>query len=177
MSFQSAEQAVYQAVSAIFQRWTALILTVEHQLGGDPKPIQRMLETTVSLATCSSPRYNARQIANYFDEEFDRMQTDVDDGSPLEVATTIINIRNAAAQGDYGPALKLVQQNQQSSSSNAAAQSVRGIDQEIAPQDDGNAQGEDADDSMQDEPDAPKHHQPMVDENGFMEVSKGGRHR
>lgn len=104
--FQSPAQAVAETTRVLFDRWTALNLTVDHLLGGDRRVVQRMMQTTVALSMSVQPVYTARHLCAYFHEEFDRMQADIEDGSPEQLSVEIINVRDAALRGDYAPALR-----------------------------------------------------------------------
>lgn len=106
--FHSPAQAVAETTRALFDRWTALNLTVDHLLGGDPRPVHRMFQTTVALSMSVQPVYTARHLCDYFHEEFDRMQADIEDGSPEQLSAEIIKVRDAARRGDYAPALRHV---------------------------------------------------------------------
>lgn len=170
--FQSPEDALRQAVTTLFQHWTALILTVEHQLGGDAKPVHRMVETTIDLAVSAAPRYSSRHLASYFHDEFDRMNTDVDDGSPEQIAHAIINIRDALARSDYRPVTQLLEKHSNSNPSNVVAESIKGLDKAN--------EGDDAMDegnrTQEEHEKAKEKQQPVVDDDGFMTINKGGRH-
>lgn len=166
MSFENAHQAVSQATSAIFERWTALVLTIEHQLGGDPQRIHRLHESIVNLAMSSNPQYNVDHLVDHLYIEFDRLETDVEDGSPEQVATLIIQIRDSALRGDFSLASQIVEKVRNDPSS-AVAESVLGAN--VNEHDE-----EDNDDDMADDDEGP---QQTVDDDGFASVSRGGRHR
>lgn len=178
MSFENAEQAVSAAIKAIFGRWTALILTVQHQLAGDPEQLQRMLETTTKIALNTEPRFNIDDLTDYFYDEFDRMQTDVEDGSPEQVAAHIILIRDAAARNDFTPATTVIEKASAAGHPNTS-QSVQG-EEETA---DHMAMDEsDNDDERNNEnvigiTNKQKAQEPVVDSDGFTEVRRGGHHR
>lgn len=119
--FHSPAHAVAETIRALFDRWTALNLTVDHLLGGDPRPVHRMFQTTVALSMSVQPVYTARHLCDYFHEEFDRMQADIEDGSPEQLSAEIIKVRDAALRGDYAPALRHVTSYRQQQQKRAAA--------------------------------------------------------
>lgn len=166
MNFDNAHQAVSQATSAIFERWTALVLTIEHQLGGDRQPIHRLHEATVNLAMNGNPRYSVDHLVDYFYNEFDRLETDVEDGSPEQIASLIIQIRDSALQGDFSLASQIVEK-VRNGPSNGAAASVPGTNVH-------NHDEENNDETMEENDEGPPQ---TVDDDGFTSVTRGGHHR
>lgn len=179
MSFENAEQAVTAAVSAIFERWTALVLTVEHQLAGDPEIIRRMLNTTVKIALSVEPRFTVDDLTDYFYDEFDRMQTDVEDDSPEQVAAHVMHIRDAASRNDFTPAVTVIEKVSAAGHSNAG-QSVQGEDAVVHAEMD---EGDDSDDMGDDDynesgtTEKPTNQGPVIDADGFTEVRRNRHHR
>lgn len=108
MQFQNASEAVSFAIRSIFERWTALVLTMEHQQGGSSAKARDLLGVTVAMATHPSKRHEEQDYIDMFYAEFDRMHTDIEDGSPEEVAAHILRIRDAASRGNFGPAAEAV---------------------------------------------------------------------
>lgn len=109
MQFQNATHAVAIAIRSIFDRWTALVLVVEHQLGGSKTEVNQLLDTTVAMATSPSKRHDIDDYINLFYATFNRLNTDIEDGSPEEVADLILQVRDAAARGDFAPAAQVAQ--------------------------------------------------------------------
>lgn len=128
MQFSSAEHAVAVGVQAVFERWTALRLTVENQFGGGAShsAATDLLATTLAMATSASKRFDFDDYVSLFYETFDRLNTDIEDGSPEEVARVVLRIRDAAARGDFGPASEAAAAVR--NSGDAARRSVRGQD-------------------------------------------------
>lgn len=109
MQFENPAQAVAIAVRSIFDRWTALTLVVEHQMGGSSIEANAMFNTAVAMATSPAKRHELDEYIDLFYATFDRMNTDIEDGSPEEVAQLILKVRDAAARGDFGPAAEVAQ--------------------------------------------------------------------
>lgn len=173
MSFENAHQAISQAVAVIFNRWTALVLTIEHQLGGDPQHMRRLLEATVQLVTSSAPRYGVDELADHFESEFDRLQTDIEDGSPEQVAALIVQVRDAALRGDFSLAATIVEKARAATDHNNAA--VTSVPGQAANHDDDDYEDDDGEDEGMDV--GPVRQEPIVDYDGFTSVNHGGRHR
>lgn len=110
MQFQSPQDAVAQATGALFSNWMALQLTVENT---DPtrsgQIAQALYDQTVAMATSATKRHDQDDYVQIFYAAFDSMNTDIEDGSPEQVAEKIVAIRDAAAQGNFAPAAELVQ--------------------------------------------------------------------
>lgn len=119
-------QQVAQAIEAIFQSWTALQLTIEHQLGGDQAQARQFLESTLAIVTSSSPRCTKDSLIDYFYSQFDRLDTDIEDGSPEQVAHQIILVRDAALNGDLAPAAQVIQAANNQPSDNTLSSSISG---------------------------------------------------
>lgn len=174
VTFQDAADAMAQSIAAIFSRWTALLLTVDHQLGGDSQRIRDIQKGTVDrVLAARSIAYD--DLVNFFYDEFDRMATDVEDESPEQVARHILQIRDALKNGDYGPAAQALQS--ASSSSSLAARSVTNSTPYADGESDGDDDDDDIDDSVSDEQMHPAQSEPVVDADGFTEVTRRGRHR
>lgn len=163
MQFQNPTQAVAIAIRSIFDRWTALVLVVEHQLGGSKTDANQLLDTAVAMATSPSRRHDIDDYINLFYATFDRMNTDIEDGSPEEVANLILKVRDAAARGDFGPAAEVAQ------NAGMTAEAFRASVQ-------GREDSDDEDDpdfvptaEMEYEPPRTRS-QPVVDEDGFTQV-------
>lgn len=165
MQFDDAQQAISQAITSIFGRWTALRLVIEHQMGGNEAPAIELVNIAVAMATNRSEQHDVDDFVDLFHEAFDRMQADVDDGSPEEIAALVVRIRDAAVKGDYGPAREVSLKEKLSSqtshrSINGGEAVAHGCSRE------GKCCG----------PPEPTR-ESVVDDDGFTEVSSGGRHR
>ena len=105
-----AEDAIRSGISALFVRWTALRLASENSEG--PKPgrqiARELLDATISLALDPKVNHPADTFESLFYDRFDRMSTDVEDGSLEQIAREVCRIRDAAARGDFGPAQEAV---------------------------------------------------------------------
>lgn len=167
MQFQNATQAVSVALQAIFERWTALRLVTEHQFGGAPYEANQLLESTIAMATDPAKRYSNDDYISMFYTLFERVNTDIEDGSPEEVAALILKVRDAAAVGNFIPAKEIAEK---------AGISARALEASVqANQDDA--------DNVEFVPRAgPRTRsqtraQPVVDEDGFTQVQTKRRNR
>lgn len=174
VTFSDETDALTQATSAIFSKWTALILTVEHQLGGDPERVRQMLQATVQLAMATNSKHAYDELVDFFYDQFDRMETDVEDDSPEQVASHVIRIRDALRKGDYNPATETVQQLASTSSSHVSRSVTN-------PRVNDEHEDDDMDVSQTNTrtnvPVQTAPSEPTVDADGFTEVTKSGRHR
>lgn len=161
MQFTSPTHAVEVATRFIFERWSALKLTIEHQCGGVPDKARELLDCTVAMATHPQTRHTEDHFIDLFYAMFDSMDTDVEDGSPEQVAVHIVRIRDAAARGDYGPANDVVQQSVTSTAS-MFAENIRSPEQH----DNGGMTA-----------DYKRSSPPAVDQDGFTEVRRSRRNR
>lgn len=184
VTFTNAIDALTQATSAIFSKWTALLLTVDHQLGGDYGRVRQMLQATVELALSTNPKCKYDDLVDFFYDEFDRMDTDVEDDSPEQVASHVIRIRDALANGDYNPAAEAVQQLASTPTSHVSQSVTRsGHGDEADDDDDGGDDGgdgevtNDSDGPCPGTQTQPVRNELIVDADGFTEVSRRGRHR
>lgn len=170
MQFQSAEQAVTLATRAIFNRWTALSLVIEHHFNGATYLLDDMLLATVAMATNPSKRFNIDAYTDLFYDTFEKMQADILDGSPEQVAAHILQIRDAASVGNFAPAQDVITK---------AGISAQAVSDSV----DSTRAEDDADDNCVDDEDftpdenmirrGPKtRYTPVVDEDGFQLVSK-----
>ncbi|PXF43555.1 hypothetical protein BWQ96_06667 [Gracilariopsis chorda] len=165
MQFESAQQAVSTAIRSIFDRWTALKLVIEHQMGGNPDPAIELMNIAVAMATNPSERHDEDDFIDLFYEAFNRMQADIEDGSPEEIAALVVRIRDAAARGDYTPASEASLKEQPSSQ--AFHRSVSGGEAVVH---------ECEREKTPCRPPQPRQ-ESIADDDGFTEVKSGGRHR
>lgn len=165
MQVNDPKEAVAIAIRSIFDRWTALRLTIEYQFGGSKDPVSGLVDTTITMATSSTKRHEVHDYVELFYSEFNRMNTDIEDGSPEEVANHIVQLRDAAARGNLEPAWRAAEKSGMSNS--ALSQSVSGAREE---QDD-HVEEEYAMDTQL-EPVSP-----VVDEDGFTEVRRSRHQR
>lgn len=152
-----------QATGALFSNWMALQLTVENQ---DPtrtgQIAQALYGQTVAMATSATKRHDQDDYTDMFYAAFDSMNTDVEDGSPEEVAAKIVTIRDAVAAGNFAPAAEVVQIAGRGSA--MRGRSVAGAEADA----DGAAAGSGAGDAAA-APRAPRA-PPPVDDDGFTSV-------
>lgn len=161
VQFTDASQAVSVALRAIFERWTALRLVIEHQFGGAPYEAEQLLQIATAMATNPSKRHSIDDYINLFYSLFERVNTDIEDGSPEEVAALILDVRDAAANGNFAPAADIAQK--VGTSTTAIQTSVEGN------------QHEDEDNEFIERPGPQTRSQTMaraavVDEDGFTQV-------
>lgn len=169
MQFNDAKEAISVALRVIFERWTALRLVVEHQFGGAPYEAEKLLEAATAMAIDPAKRHSEDDFVDLFYSTFDRINTDIEDGSPEEVAMHIVSIRNAASEGNFEPAVELAQK--AGVSPTAKQSSVEG--------------GTNSDDEFPVQRHAapitgsqPRAHRaPVVDEDGFTQVASKRRNR
>lgn len=124
-----------------------------------------MLLATVGMATDPSKRFDVDAYIDLFYSTFEKMQTDIEDGSPEQVAARIMQIRDAASVGNFAPAEEVVTN---------AGMTVQAISESV----NGTSAKDDADDE-EFVPDSemirqgPKtRYTPVVDEDGFQLVSR-----
>lgn len=98
-------QVVFGAIKAVFERWTALRLVVEHQLGGSGVEADELLHQTFAMAMNTSKKHDIDDFADLFYYTFEKLQSDIEDGSPEEIAEVVVRIKDAAAKGDLRPAI------------------------------------------------------------------------
>lgn len=163
------------ATQAVFGKWMALQLTLDNHAdrSSAQEKARQLYEQTVQMATSTSKTYDADDLAQLFYAAFESMNTDVEDGSPEQVAALIISVRNAAARGDYGPAMRAMQgtgRNAQLRSRNVVEDRVDGDESEPNA---GTSSASGAD-MMDVEPRAPRA-PPAVDADGFTSVVRKGR--
>lgn len=174
VTFSDETDALTQATSAIFSKWTALILTVDHQLGGDPQRVRQMLQATVQIAMSTNPKHTYGDLVDFFYDQFDLMETDVEDDSPEQVASHIIRIRDALRNGDYNPATETVQQLASTPPSHVSRSVTNSRVNDEHEDDDMNVT------QINTRTEAPVQSapsEPNVDADGFTEVTRSGRHR
>lgn len=159
-------QVVSSAIRSVFERWTALRLIVEHQLGGSTREADELLSQTVAMVTTTAKKYDIDDFVDFFYHTFDRLQSDIEDGSPEDVAEVIVRIRDAAARGNLTPALEATTKPR--TRAQGFALSVEGGQ---GANDAGNDQNAMQDISQHRPP------SPVADEDGFMEVPSRRRHR
>lgn len=106
MSFNSPQEALSGAVRGVLLKWTALTLSIEnhHDRARATAAAETMYAQAVELA---SRGRDVDEISEMFYSVFDTIDTDIEDGSPEQVASAIIRARDAAAKGDYAPAAAL----------------------------------------------------------------------
>ena len=165
-AFGSAPEALSAGVRAVFSRWTALRLTAEHQ--GCSRAVESLLNATVSLATdANAPDEDA--YIDMFYNAFDQMQTDVEDGSPEQVASVLVSMRKAIEKGDYGPVRRALEK-----SGNADEIMRRSVVREavLVPEGQEEGDGEGGPSSVGASSQPPREKEPpVVDEDGFTLVN------
>lgn len=159
-------QVVSSAIRSVFERWTALRLIVEHQLGGSTREADELLSQTVAMVSTTAKKYDIDDFVDFFYHTFDRLQSDIEDGSLEDVAEVIVRIRDAAARGNLTPALEATTKPR--TMAQGFALSVEG--------------GQGADDAGNDQNamqgiSLNRPSSSVVDEDGFMEVPSRRRHR
>ncbi|CAN8067386.1 unnamed protein product [Agarophyton chilense] len=169
MDFENATQAVSTAIRSIFERWTALKLVIEHQMGGVTDDATKLMDTTISMATSPLKCHDEDDFIDLFYDAFDQMHCDVEDGSLEEIASQIVRVRDAAKNGDYAPAVQLVSKANKASTA-APLQSIDGGEAFVD-----NDQHDHDDDKLS--LPSPTAEKPMMDDDGFTEVRRGGGHR
>lgn len=161
------QEAVVLAIRAIFERWTALRLTIEHQYGGSSDKANELVNMTIAMATKGSKQYSQDELADFFYAEFDRMGADIEDGSVEEVSNIIVRVRDAALIGNIQPAKEVVEK--AGVTYDAYKASVNGD----------NMEEDEVEHKSQEDNSRPRREpqQPVVDEDGFVEVQSRRRHR
>lgn len=170
MQFQNAEQAVALAIRAIFNRWTALSLVIEHHFNGATYLLDDMQFATVAMATNSSKRFDVDAYIDLFYDTFEKMQADILDDSPEQVAARIVQIRDAASVGNFALAQEAI------TNAGISAQAVSDSVDCTSMKDDAE------DEKVNDEDFVPNgeivrrgprtRYTPVIDEDGFQLVSK-----
>lgn len=158
MQFQNATEAVSVAIRCMFERWTALIVTVENQ-GIPTDRIDNILNQTIDIAT-RPKRYGEDDYLDLFYNGFEQMQADIEDGSPEVVARQILRIRDAAEKGNFGPAMAIAQK--------AMTANVN-LGNCVNGEDDGDEQADDMMDAV------PARQESAVDDDGFTHVARRSR--
>ncbi len=106
MAFPNPQEALSAAIRGVLLKWTALTLSIDNH--HDRRRATAAAETMYSQALeLASRGRDATEISEMFYAMFDTIDTDVEDGSPEQVAATIVRARDAAAKGDFGPAAAL----------------------------------------------------------------------
>uniref|UniRef100_A0A7S1THZ6 Pre-rRNA-processing protein TSR2 n=1 Tax=Compsopogon caeruleus TaxID=31354 RepID=A0A7S1THZ6_9RHOD len=104
-----------RGVSALFLRWTALQLAVEHGSSGANFVARDMLATLLALTESSQGTEdfpNETAVEMLYDG-FDRMEVDVEDGSVEEIVSLVRELRKSTRQGDFSLCDQLVSRAQQ----------------------------------------------------------------
>lgn len=175
MQFEDATQATSVAIRAIFNRWTALSLTITHHFNGATYLMDDMLHDTVAMATHPTKRYDQEAYTSLFYDTFDKMHADIQDGSPEQVANHILRIRDAAAVGNFAPAAEAAQK--AGITVQAVTSSVSGGEVHVCGNLPSNATGTGHDVDMT-APRVPKSKPPpVIDEDGFQTVDYGRKRR
>lgn len=108
---KEAENMVREGVAALFARWTALRLAAENCDGGNKRrnvPAE-VLDTCVMLAIDPDKTHPSETFESLFYDGFELLNTDVEDGSVEQISAEVCRIRNAASNGDYGPAREAIE--------------------------------------------------------------------
>lgn len=94
-----------RAARAVFSRWTALRLAVNvsGQRSGNAIA-DELLEDVCALVTSRIKRPEVDDYLVLMEDAFDRLDTNVEDGSLTEVAHILVQIRDAAAHDNLQPA-------------------------------------------------------------------------
>lgn len=88
------------SIRAVLSRWTALRLAVTHGDARDAAAIaDALLADAVALALAPAARAGAEEYLVLFEDTFERLGTDVEDGSFEEVAAALVRLRDAAVAG------------------------------------------------------------------------------
>lgn len=161
------QEAVVLAIRAIFERWTALRLTIEHQYGGSSDKANELVNTTIAMATNGPKQYSQDDFEDFFYSEFDRMAADIEDGSVEEVSSIIVRVRDAALSGNIQPAKEVLEK--AGVAYDAYRASVNGDNKE---EDEGGHENQEGNSRPRREP-----QQPVIDEDGFVQVQSRRKHR
>mmetsp|Transcript_5075 Transcript_5075/g.7055 ORF Transcript_5075/g.7055 Transcript_5075/m.7055 type:complete len:173 (-) Transcript_5075:37-555(-) len=124
--FETPRQALQAGVESVFKKWTALQLAIEMQFGGDSSEgiAREMFEVCLELLTSGTVPPSEATLENLFYDGFDYLNTDIEDGSPEEVAKLLLRIRELCLAGDFSLSRSLVQSSQ--TTSNPATRSIYG---------------------------------------------------
>jgi pre-rRNA-processing protein TSR2 len=190
--FASAEHAALfnEGLTLMFQRWTALQLVVDHQMGGiDTIEMAQMLQKHtydffLNHGLNVEPHELDENYIGYFEECFN---ADLEDGSGMQIANAAVGLFKELGQGSMESLNKLRELAAKGRPAGAAmATRVRGDDDEDDSSDDDSddfpMDGDDIAEASRmqaDEPaaaPAPKP-DPIVDEDGFELVQKPRRRR
>uniref|UniRef100_A0A7S0ZFQ2 Pre-rRNA-processing protein TSR2 homolog n=1 Tax=Timspurckia oligopyrenoides TaxID=708627 RepID=A0A7S0ZFQ2_9RHOD len=168
-ALKELERGVYAA----FARWTAVQIAIQERFGGrETEDIIRDLMSECVFAAASERPASVEQIADKMYDAFDSMNCDLEDGSPEEMATMILDLRAACLAGDFSKIREL--ERKAALDSNAVMSlCVRDI------------RNDDDDDETMDTSEASssvrntqnQYQEPIVDEDGFTVVQPKGRRR
>ncbi|KAJ8902942.1 hypothetical protein NDN08_006260 [Rhodosorus marinus] len=124
--FRTPREALKASLESIFKKWTALQLAVEQQFGGDSSEdiAREMFEVSLGLLTSGTAPPSQATLENLFYDGFEYLNTDIEDGSPEEVAGLLLRVRELCLAHDFSLARSLVQSSQ--TNANAASRSVYG---------------------------------------------------
>lgn len=174
-SFANARDAVESSVRALFTRWMALQLTLDNYPDREKaqQAASTLFERTLVIALSQRPPNQPRstmvdELVQLYYAAFDQLSTDIEDGSPEQIADTIIQVREAALRSDFTPATRIAHKN------DTGAQV---LDRCVVIN---NQDGSEDDGEMIDEPaelappqQAPA--KPAIDDDGFTAVVRRGR--
>ena len=93
-----AEQVLRQAVQTVFGEWTALVLAIENEWGGDGTRAKALaLLQKVEDGMCSSPQIHADELEDLLDAALiDDFNVEAEDESPKQVAEILARLHYEA---------------------------------------------------------------------------------
>ena len=118
------------------------------------------------MATNSPKKYSQDDFENFFYAEFDRMAADIEDGSVEEVSSIIVRVRDAALNGNLQPAKEVVEKAGVPYDAYKASVSGDNMDE-----------GEGEHENQEGNSRPVREPQPVVDEDGFVQVQSRRKHR
>lgn len=169
MQFENPEQAVALAIRAIFSKWTALNLVIEHVFNGTSYLADDMLNQTIDMATNTGKRFDQDDYIDLFYDTFDKMYAEIEDNSPEQVASHILRVRDAAVQGNFSVAIQVIERAGMTNEAHGSGTS-RSVEVDEKDADDCCAQGCNGE-RREGKP------APVIDEDGFQQVQPRRRRR
>jgi len=170
-----------RGVIALLNTWPALGLEVQESWGGPHSADKRTWLASNLVDAFENEPLDEEQVEHLLlDAMVDEFEAEIDDGSPYNIAQNIIRIWKAACDGDAEEIGKLeAAADQLGKKQISTQQQVGNGDDEWSDEESASDDGESSHDAPQLMPPPPSSErtQPVIDEDGFQLVQKGGKPR